>query len=110
MDDAFTIGGVVLIGLMLVMGVGWGLGIAFRAIGRRQPDPAWKPTGYRTPTRSWDSSREHGRAEREAQRRSLVEVQHRKIAAQLSMPVPGLAKHGEVSRDRVVEFPAGRAR
>src|SRR5713101_2930070 len=111
MDEAmFAIGGVVLVGLVVMLGLGWGVAVVFRAFGRQQADLVWKPTGYRTPTRSWDSSREHGRAERETQRRATVEVQHRKIAAQLSMPAPELAKLGRVSGDRVVEFPAARTR
>jgi len=32
---------------MAVMAVGFGLALAVREYGRRHPDPAWKPTGYR---------------------------------------------------------------
>ena len=32
---------------VLVMTVGFGLAVAVREYGRRHPDPAWKPTGYR---------------------------------------------------------------
>jgi hypothetical protein len=48
-----------MIGLMLVVAgslvagtaaltaAGFGLAVALREVGRRQPDHAWKPTGYR---------------------------------------------------------------
>ena len=111
MDDmAFGIGGAVLVGLVVAMGLGWGLAVAFRAFARRQPDPVWKPTGYQTPTRSWDVSRDHDRAERITQRRAIVDAQHRKIAAQLAMPIQFLAKPRKVKGDRVVPFPARRMR
>lgn len=32
---------------VLVIAVGFGLALAVREYGRRHPDPAWKPTGYR---------------------------------------------------------------
>ena len=30
-----------------VMVLGFGMALAIREYGRRHPDPAWKPTGYR---------------------------------------------------------------
>ena len=36
-----------LVAAVVVVGVGCGLALAVREHGRRQPDPAWKPTGYR---------------------------------------------------------------
>lgn len=32
---------------LLVMGAWFGLAMSVREYGRRHPDPAWKPTGYR---------------------------------------------------------------
>jgi hypothetical protein len=43
-----TVGGALLVGTVVVVGIGFGLAVAFREYGRRHPDPAWKPTGYRT--------------------------------------------------------------
>ena len=32
---------------VVVMGVGCSLALVVKEYGRRHPDPAWKPTGYR---------------------------------------------------------------
>ena len=66
----FTIGGAVLIGLMLVMRVGWGLGMAFRALTADSPI-RHETDGLPDAHPLVGFGRERSRAER-AQRRSLV--------------------------------------
>ena len=77
-----------------------------QACGWRMPVPATRPVG----TRTWDSSRDEQRFEREKRRRLVAEQRKQVAASQLAAPAPKLSRARREDDDNVVQIAQRKAR
>lgn len=76
------------------------------ACGYRTPVSATLPQG----TRTWDSSRDEERYEREKRRRQVVESKKQTAVSQLSVPAARVVRAKRASHDNVIEMGRRQAR